>query len=185
MGPYRLGPVSGASLCGPNSLSEVPGSRPPAGRTTSKTHDILRRVWRTMRRYLLILCLSLPLFATKADDLPACPANPERPKYDWLVSGTASHAILCRNAHPNEIAMSNGLIRRAWRLEPDAASVAFDNLSTGAALLRGVKPEAAVTLDGHPYNIGGLARPAGLCLSSLRMARPDDSRPRGLPVYRF
>jgi hypothetical protein len=66
------------------------------------------------------------------------------------------HTILCRSAHPNEIAMSNGLIRRVWRLAPDAASVAFDNLSNGAALLRGVKPEAAITLDGHPYNIGGL-----------------------------
>src|ERR1019366_7190219 len=56
----------------------------------------------------------------------------------------------------NEIEMSNGLIRRAWRLAPDAASVAFDNLNNGAALLRGVKPEAAITLDGHPYNVGGL-----------------------------
>jgi hypothetical protein len=52
--------------------------------------------------------------------------------------------------------MSNGLIRRVWRLAPGAASVAFDNLANGAALLRGVKPEAAITLDGHPYNIGGL-----------------------------
>jgi hypothetical protein len=34
--------------------------------------------------------------------------------------------------------------------------VSFDNLRNGAALLRGVKPEAAITLDGHPYNIGGL-----------------------------
>ena len=109
-----------------------------------------------MKRYLLILCLSLPLFATKADDLPACPANAGRPKSDWLVSGIAAHAILCRGAHPNEIEMSNGLIRRAWRLAPDAATVAFDNLNNGAALLRGVKPEAAITLDGHPYNVGGL-----------------------------
>jgi hypothetical protein len=109
-----------------------------------------------MKRYLSILCLSLPLFATKADDLPACPANIESPKADWLVSGGAFQATLCRGAHAHEIEMSNGLIRRGWRLAPDAASVAFDNLQNGAALLRGVKPEAAVTLDGHPYNIGGL-----------------------------
>jgi hypothetical protein len=109
-----------------------------------------------MKRYLSILCLSLPLFATKADDLPACPANFESPKADWLVSGGAFQATLCRGAHAHEIEMSNGLIRRGWRLAPDAASVAFDNLQNGAALLRGVKPEAAVTLDGHPYNIGGL-----------------------------
>jgi hypothetical protein len=109
-----------------------------------------------MKRYLLILCLSLPLFATTAGDLPACPAQPEAHKSDWLVSGITAHAMVCRGAHRNEIEISNGLIRRAWRLAPDGASVAFDNLDTGAALLRGVKPEAAITVDGHPYNIGGL-----------------------------
>ena len=109
-----------------------------------------------MRRCLLILYLSLPLFATKVEDLPACPASPAGPKSDWLISSLASPAILCRGAHPSEIEMSNGLIRRTWRLAPDAASVAFDNLTNGAALLRGVKPEAAVTLDDVPYNVGGL-----------------------------
>jgi hypothetical protein len=109
-----------------------------------------------MKLCLLIFCLSQPLFATTAQDLPTCPANPERPKADWLVAGISSHTILCRTALPNEIAMTNGLIRRVWRLAPEAASVAFDNLSTGAALLRGVKPEAAITLNGQAYNIGGL-----------------------------
>ncbi len=109
-----------------------------------------------MKRYLLALCLTLPLFATKMDELPACAANAVSPKSDWLVSRIAAHATLCRGAHPNELRMSNGLIARVWRLTPDAASVAFDNLSNGAALLRTVKPEAAITLDGHPYNVGGL-----------------------------
>jgi len=109
-----------------------------------------------MKRYLWILCLSVPLSATKTDELPVCPANAKSPKSDWLVSGIASQASLCRGAHANEIQMSNGLIRRVWRLVPDAASVAFDNLNSGAALLRGVKPEAAIMLDGHRYNVGGL-----------------------------
>ena len=108
-----------------------------------------------MKRYLWILCLSAPLLATQADELPACPAHSESPKSDWLVSGIASQASLGRGAHANEIQMSNGLIRRVWRLAPDT-SVAFDNLNNGAALLRGVKPEAAITLDGHAYNVGGL-----------------------------
>lgn len=103
-----------------------------------------------------ILGLALPLFGARLADLPECPANPGKPKSDWLVSSAPSPAIVCRGSHPNEIEMSNGLIRRVWRLAPDAASVALDNLANGAALLRGVKPEAAITLDGHPYNVGGL-----------------------------
>ncbi len=109
-----------------------------------------------MVRYLFILFLSLPLLATNVDKLPACPSNSEKPKSDWLVSSVAARAVLCRGARPHEIELSNGLIRRAWRIAPDAASVAFDNLSNGQALLRGVKPEAAVTLDGHQQNVGGL-----------------------------
>ena len=107
-------------------------------------------------RCLLLIYLSLPLYAASVEGLPACQPTPERPKSDWLVSNIASHTILCRTAHADEIVMSNGLIRRVWRLAPDAASVAFDNLTDGAALLRGVKPEAAITLDGRRYNIGGL-----------------------------
>ncbi len=52
--------------------------------------------------------------------------------------------------------MANGLIRRVWRLEPAAATVAFDDLMTGASLVRGVKPEAELELDGQRYEIGGL-----------------------------
>lgn len=45
--------------------------------------------------------------------------------------------------------MTNGLIRRVWRLTPDAATVAFDDMMTGASLIRGVRPEAELELDGH------------------------------------
>jgi hypothetical protein len=53
-------------------------------------------VEKRMKPCLLILCLSLPLCATTADDLPACLANPEKPKSDWPVSGIALHSIVCR-----------------------------------------------------------------------------------------
>jgi hypothetical protein len=109
-----------------------------------------------MRRYLLLFCLGVPLGATGRDELPPCAANLASPKSDWLVSGNASHTMVCRGAQPNEIELSNGLIRRVWRLSPDAASVAFDNLSNGAALLRGVEPEAEIALDGRAYRVGGL-----------------------------
>ncbi len=73
---------------------------------------------------------------------------------DWLVHPPAQRAAIERRG--DEIAASNGLIRRVWRIQPDAATVAFDNLMTGESLLRGVKPEAEVALDGVRYAIGGL-----------------------------
>ena len=55
-----------------------------------------------------------------------------------------------------ELVATNGLISRTWRLAPDAATVALDNLMTGESLLRGVKPEATLSLDGEVRSVGGL-----------------------------
>jgi hypothetical protein len=52
--------------------------------------------------------------------------------------------------------LCNGLLRRVWRVEPNAATVGFDQLVSGEALLRAVRPEAVITLDGHRIEVGGL-----------------------------
>jgi hypothetical protein len=89
--------------------------------------------------------------------LPELTAEAARPvAEDWLVVAIARRAGLYRGAHPNELVLTNGLIRRVWRLRPNAATVAFDNLMTGDAILRGVKPEAVLELGGERYDVGGL-----------------------------
>ena len=75
---------------------------------------------------------------------------------DWLVVAPKEHSTVHRSADNREVIMANGLIRRVWRLAPAAATVAFDDLTTGASLLRGVKPEGELELDGQSYEIGGL-----------------------------
>ena len=52
------------------------------------------------------------------------------------------------------MALSNGLISRVFTLEPDWAT--WDVATTRGSALRGVSPEATVTLDGIRYNVGGL-----------------------------
>lgn len=76
---------------------------------------------------------------------------------DWLVTPWSSPTRVFRTGHANEIAMTNGLIRRTWRLQPNAATVGFDNLMTGASILRAVKPEAYVKLEWQAEApVGGL-----------------------------
>lgn len=75
---------------------------------------------------------------------------------DWLVTSFPQRTGVYRTSRNDEIAMTNGLIRRCWRLRPNAATVGFDNLMTGASILRGVKPEAYVELDGQELPVGGL-----------------------------
>src|SRR5512140_3205508 len=59
-------------------------------------------------------------------------------------------------ANSKEISLSNGLIRRVWRIAPNAATVALDNLQTGASVVRAVKPEAELVVDGERIPVGGL-----------------------------
>jgi hypothetical protein len=75
---------------------------------------------------------------------------------DWLVRPLAEKAVSRVSPDGREAVLENGLIRRVWRLKPGAATVAFDNLMTGESLIRGVKPEAVVEIDGKSIRVGGL-----------------------------
>ncbi len=95
-------------------------------------------------------------FAAGCLGLPVPAETPAEEKPDWLIDPAPFVARVHRAPGSNEIALSNGLIKRAFRLAPNAATVALDNLMTGASLVRGVKPEASLTLDGEPFDVGGL-----------------------------
>jgi hypothetical protein len=75
---------------------------------------------------------------------------------DWLIDSAAFKTKLYRTNNSNEIVFSNGLVARTFRLAPNAACVGLDNLMTGQALLRSVRPEGSISINGQPYDIGGL-----------------------------
>ena len=112
--------------------------------------------------------LNAPVFtlALVASPLAQTPIPPELPAWsqeadaridgDWLVREIDRKTALLHGPHEAEITLSNGLLRRVWRVSPNAATVAFDDLRTGASLLRAVKPEATVTIDGIDLSVGGL-----------------------------
>ena len=92
--------------------------------------------------------------AAKLDSLPALTGEMAAPvKSDWLIQSTGRKTGVYRSG-PKEIAMVNGLVRRSWRIAPNGATVGFDNLMTGAAVIRGVKPEAVLEFDGVKYSVG-------------------------------
>ena len=75
---------------------------------------------------------------------------------DWLIDPSPFKARCEAALERGEIILDNGLVRRTFRLTPNAACVGFDDLMTGESLLRGVKPEAIVTVDGVRLEVGGL-----------------------------
>jgi hypothetical protein len=94
----------------------------------------------------------LPLVLVSLFALHAAAAAP----VDWLIDPSPFKARVNVSSDGRQLELNNGLIRRVIRLQPNAATVALDNLVNGESLLRGVKPEAVVEIDGRRFDIGGL-----------------------------
>ena len=75
---------------------------------------------------------------------------------DWLIDNQAFKASAKLDDAGHSLCLSNGLVRRVLQLRPGAATIGFDHLTTSASLLRSVRPEAIVELDGKKMNVGGL-----------------------------
>jgi len=80
----------------------------------------------------------------------------EKQKNDWLINDTGYVASVKQSENGKDIILSNGLLERIFRLQPNIACTGYENLSNGQQLLRGVKAEAALIIDGKKINIGGL-----------------------------
>lgn len=90
---------------------------------------------------------------------------PPRPAGDWLL-GAGGHPAAVYRMPGGQLALSNGLITRRFSLEPAAATIGFDNLITGASLLRAASPEAVLLVEGRRIPVGGLTgQPIGNYLS--------------------
>ena len=77
-------------------------------------------------------------------------------KQDWLVNDIHLESGVFRGENEKEIIISNGLISRTFRLSPNAATVDFKNLVNDETLIRGIRPEASLTINGKTYQVGGL-----------------------------
>ncbi|MFC6103118.1 alpha-galactosidase [Olivibacter domesticus] len=76
-------------------------------------------------------------------------------KTDWLLSSKYQSSITSSPDH-KELIIQNGLVKRIFRLDPNVVCYDYTNLVTGQQLIRAVKPEAQIQLNGKWYNIGGL-----------------------------
>ncbi|MBD3174126.1 MAG: hypothetical protein GF320_03015 [Armatimonadia bacterium] len=129
--------------------------------------------------------------------LPPEPSWARMDRSDWLLDPTPYKAGVFRGSHPDEIVLANGLIRRAFRVSPNATTVALDNLVTGESVIRGVKPEARVEIDGVSFDVGGLlgqpnyayldpgwlddltADPSAMALAGVAVSEPTARLPWG------
>jgi len=75
---------------------------------------------------------------------------------DWLVKPIIAKANVYQSEKEGDLVLYNGLVRRSFRVAPNFACYDFQNMSNGQQLLRAIRPEAKLTIDGKEYNVGGL-----------------------------
>jgi len=84
--------------------------------------------------------------------LTATPAQADKP--DWLLDPAPYRATVSQDDHA--VTLENGLVRRVVRTQNGCATIALENQTTDEQMLRCVRPEAIVELNGVKYPVGGL-----------------------------
>ena len=111
-------------------------------------------------RSALLLVLGIFIFLATSFSQTEIKLLPHEPdsvlnQPDWLIDHSSYKAGLYRTDQEN-LVLSNGLIRREFCTKPNGATVAFDNLMTGESIIRGIRPEAEISIDGRLHSVGGL-----------------------------
>ena len=75
---------------------------------------------------------------------------------DWLIDPSLAKANVYQGERAGEIVLTNGLIRRVFLVTPNVGTIQFRQLSTGNSIIRGVKPEAEIRVNGQTIPVGGL-----------------------------
>jgi hypothetical protein len=75
---------------------------------------------------------------------------------DWLVKPINTKANVFQKENGGDLVLYNGLVRRSFKVSPNFACYDFQNMATGQQLLRAIRPEAKLTIDGKEYNVGGV-----------------------------
>jgi hypothetical protein len=110
-----------------------------------------------MKQILLSITLLSYTYLHAQNNLPVY-NNADEKNYqnDWLVTPVIVKAKVYKTADDRDIILYNGLVKRTFRLQPNVACIDYKNMSNGQQLLRAVKPEASVIINGTEFNVGGL-----------------------------
>lgn len=100
-----------------------------------------------MRKYglfitMCVVCMSFALTAWSADGAR---------ENDWMLHGGRYKAYVKQSG--GRLIMGNGLVERQFK---DGTTVGMNNLMTGEGMLRSVRAEAELEIDGVRIPVGGL-----------------------------
>ena len=110
-----------------------------------------------MRLIFLLLSLALASYAQPQRSLPIWSNNQDMIRQpDWLIQPPSVKAGVYQPADGKFIVLYNGLLKREFALAPNVACIDYQNMSNAQQLLRAIKPEARLKINGKFFNVGGL-----------------------------
>ena len=107
---------------------------------------------------ILIFLVTLNILlvtGVRAQDLERYNSDKVVVKGDWLVDSIKTRTILYKN-NTGGLVFTNGIVARTFSVTPNVATIGLDHLVNNESFLRSVRPEAAVEIDGIPFDVGGL-----------------------------
>jgi hypothetical protein len=84
------------------------------------------------------------------------PATEKLTLTDWLLKPVSIKASIYKSPDGKDLVLYNGLVKRSFRLAPNLACIEYKNMINGQQLLRSIKPEAILKIDGRDHDVGGL-----------------------------
>ncbi|PWJ56710.1 hypothetical protein CLV98_11021 [Dyadobacter jejuensis] len=110
-----------------------------------------------LKKLLVSVFLLVSALVATAQSLPVWqPEWDQQEVQDWLLYPIKPTAQVYSAHNGKNIILYNGLLKRSFRVQPNLGCYEFKNMSNGQQLLRAVKPEGRITVDGVEYVIGGL-----------------------------
>lgn len=110
------------------------------------------------RKFLKMAGISGVAAGLPGSSVLAYASEPQRsvPPTDWLIDGSSYKATLTPYDESGQLLFSNGLVSRTFATRPNGATIGFENLVNGDTVIRSIRPEAIVQLNGVSYEVGGL-----------------------------
>jgi hypothetical protein len=108
-----------------------------------------RKHIQSFQKIFLSIIILLPISNIHSQHLP-------KPENDWLIKPSIYKANVHKNKKQKKVVLTNGLIKRVFRIEPNCATVDYQNLITGEAIIRAIRPEAILWINKNKIKIGGL-----------------------------
>ena len=107
-----------------------------------------------IKNFIVIAGFLGAVFLSLAQDI--IPATEKLVDVDWLIKPVTAKAAVYKSQDGRDLILYNGLVKRSFRISPNVACIEYKNMVNGQQLLRAVKPEAIIKIDGKEVNVGGL-----------------------------